>query len=79
MKFFPLSSEQQMSKLDRDSTYRITALQCAVDRAGQDGGIQGDAVDVYGLAESYYAWLKGEKDTDTQKPEAEITRASKEG
>jgi hypothetical protein len=49
------SDNEFVSRLDRDSAYRITALQCAIARAGQDSGIAGDAVDVFNLSEQYYA------------------------
>jgi hypothetical protein len=42
----------------RDKDYRIAALKCAIARAGQDGGLEGK-IDVMGLAEDYYMWLKG--------------------
>lgn len=70
------SKEQEMSRMDRDAIYRIAALECAIARAGQDGGIHSEEVDVYGLAEKNYAWLRGDKDVDTQAPEAEITDAT---
>ncbi len=53
-------------KLDRDSTYRITALECAVARAAQDGGIHNEKIDVLNIAEVYYGWLVGK--TEVQKP-----------
>jgi hypothetical protein len=46
----------------RDSEYRIAALKAAIDRAGQDGGLEGN-IDVMALAEFYYAWLTGQIDT----------------
>lgn len=49
----------QDTKLGRNSAYRIAALQAAVTRAGQDGGIQGDKVDVLIIANVYYQWLTG--------------------
>lgn len=49
---------------DRDSTYRIAALYNAVGRAGQDGGLENTQVDVLLLAEVYYGWLKGDKETE---------------
>lgn len=57
------------SRLDRDSQYRIAALNSAVVRAGQDGGISNDPIDVFGLAETYYGWLRGE--VETEKPTLE--------
>lgn len=69
-----LNAQKSTAQLDRDGSYRIAALQCAIQRAGQDGGIQSDRVDVYSLAEKNYAWLTG-KNVDTQKPEEEITDA----
>lgn len=59
---FDETSKQFMSRLDRDSSYRIAALNNAINRAAQDGGLSGGEVDVLGLAEIYYAWLTGEVD-----------------
>lgn len=69
------SDRQLISSLDRDGTYRIAALQCAIQRAAQDSGIHGETVDVYSLAEGYYAWLGGKG--DTQKPKKEIFKKTK--
>lgn len=55
--------KQQISnKLDRDCLYRTTALSLAVTRAGQNGGLDQNPIDVLGLAEIYYSWLLGEED-----------------
>lgn len=59
-----VGEDMEESKLDRDSAYRICALECAVNRAAQDGGINGDGVDVLGLAEAYYGWLGGKSETE---------------
>lgn len=48
-------------KDERDSTYRIAALQAAVARAGQDGGLEGH-IDVLALGNTYYQWLTGKVD-----------------
>lgn len=56
-------------KLDRDSQYRMCALECAVNRASQDGGIDNPSVDVLILAETYYGWLGGK--SETEKPTLE--------
>jgi hypothetical protein len=44
----------------RDSSYRIAALNAAIDRAGQDGGIEG-GLDVLAIAAVYYQWLTGDE------------------
>lgn len=49
------------TKLGRDSEYRIAALQAAVARAGQDGGLEGK-IDVLAIATTYYGWLTGNDD-----------------
>lgn len=50
--------------MSEDSEYRIVALKAAIDRAGQDGGIEGGldlgAPWVY-LQVTYYHWLTGEE------------------
>jgi hypothetical protein len=58
------NEKQYMSRLDRNSHYRITALQCAVQRAGQDGGLNNETVDVLAFAEIYYGWLTGKAETE---------------
>lgn len=49
------------SKLDRDSVHRVNALRCAVKRAGQNGVVSENPIDVLALAEIYYGWLTGEE------------------
>jgi hypothetical protein len=51
------------AKVKRDSEYRIAALQAAVRRAGQDGGIEG-TIDVLVLAEVYYGWCLGKESAE---------------
>lgn len=63
----------EQAKLNRDKDYRIAALKLAIMRAGQDGGVEGK-FDVYVAAEQYYAWLKG--DLETQKPKGENDSSS---
>lgn len=46
-------------QVERDSYYRVSALDAAIARAGQDGGIEG-GIDVLALGEVYYNWLMGE-------------------
>lgn len=54
------SELQHMSRLDRDSVYRISALNNAVVRAKLFRDVLGeDTVETLGLAEIYYHWLKG--------------------
>lgn len=57
-------------KLDRDSAYRMCALECAINRAGQDGGVEG-GFDVLGTAEIYYGWLGGKKEVEQPVEEKE--------
>lgn len=56
-------------KLDRDSLYRIAALHAAVARAGQDGGLSNQEVDVLAIAEVYLGWMSGKAETVKPKPE----------
>lgn len=55
-------------KIQRDALYRATALKCAIARAGQDGGLEGN-FDVLGYAETYYKWLTGA--TELKEPQLE--------
>ncbi len=67
-----MDSGEFSSKLDRDSTYRITALQCAVKRAAQDGGIHNEAIDVLNIAGVYYSWLVGKEAIEPKVERKEI-------
>lgn len=49
------------TKIGRDADYRIAALTNAVNRVGQDGGIEGN-LDPLEFANVYYQWLTGKDD-----------------
>lgn len=56
----PSNNSWQESPQKQDSINRAVALNNAVVRAGQDGGIAGE-IDVLGIADIYYQWLSGEE------------------